>query len=88
MRLDEERGEREGRRETRAAKERNGTLEVSRSEAERAELVQAVKRSPQPYLRARAAAIMTVAAGESASRAATEGLLRRRISLADALCGP
>ena len=50
---------------------------VSRTEQERAQLTELVKRAAKPYLRERAATIVKVADGEVASRVAARGLLTR-----------
>ena len=46
---------------------------------QRAELEHVRDRAPQPYLRERAAALLKVAAGQSARRVALEGLHKRRL---------
>jgi hypothetical protein len=48
------------------------------SAAEREQLEQMVKSDPKAYRRERAAALLKIAAGQSAARVAREGLLRRR----------
>lgn len=53
-------------------------LRLELSPADKAALVRLRDTAPRPYLRERAAALLKVAAGASASAVARSGLLRRR----------